>query len=117
MKFLKTFEEKSEDINILSLLAEKLVEFDNYEEYDEYDAVIFDNHEIDIDEKIIFVSGKIAYTWNESIGDYFTPSYTEREFYFADLNVKIFENLDDEDGKVLSEEELKKLYNLIEKFV
>lgn len=96
----------------LMTLAEKLVGLDNYVG----DNIVLDDHEFSIDEKLIFVTGKIAYTFNTSVGDYFTPSYTDREFYFADLTVNVYQNSDDEDGSLLTNDQLEILYKYIKKF-
>ena len=93
-------------------LANILVGLDNYVG----DDILLKDQEFDIDEKIVFVSGKITYTFKKSVGDYSTPSYTDRNFYFADLNVKIYENSDDEEGSILSNEQLEILYKNIERY-
>ena len=93
-------------------LANILVGLDNYVG----DDILLNDQEFNIDEKIVFVSGKIAYTFEKSVGDYFTPSCTDRNFYFADLNVKIYENSDDEEGSILSNEQLEILYKNIERY-
>jgi hypothetical protein len=97
--------------NTLKNLAEILVGLDNYVG----DNIVLDEHEFSVDEKLIFVTGKIEYTFNTNVGDYFTPSYTNRKFYFADLNVKIFEN-SDEVGSLLTNEQLEILYKYIKKY-
>jgi hypothetical protein len=98
--------------NILNNLTEKLVGLDNYVG----DDIILDEQEFDINEKTVFVSGKITYTFKKSVGDYLTPSYIDRNFYSADLNVKIYENSDDEEGSILSNEQLDMLYKNIKRY-
>ena len=98
--------------NTLKNLAEILVGLDDYVG----DNIVLDDHEFSVDGKLIFITGKIAYTFNVSVGDHFTPSYTDREFYFADLIVKVYQNSNDEEGLVLSEDQLKILYKFLERF-
>lgn len=98
--------------NVLKNLAEKLVGLDNYVG----DNIVLDEQEFEVDEKLIFITGKIAYTFNLSVGDYYTPSSTDREFYFADLTVKVYQDLDDENGTLLTNDQLEILYKYIKKY-
>ena len=98
--------------NILNNLAEKLVGLDNYVG----DDIILDEQEFDINEKTVSVSGKITYTFKKSVGDYLTPSYIDREFYYADLTVKVYQDLDDENGTLLTNDQLEILYKYIKKY-
>lgn len=98
--------------NILKSLAEKLVGLDNYVG----DNIVLDDQEFEVDEKLIFITGKIAYVFNLSVGDHYTPSSTDREFYYADLTVKVYQDLDDENGTLLTNDQLEILYKYIKKY-
>lgn len=96
---------------IITKLSTKLSGLDNYKERDGYDAIVLDDHEVSIDDIIIFVSGEIIYTWDTCAGDYpYTPSSSDRVFDSAELEVTIFVDDEDEDGIKLNNEQLQILY-------
>lgn len=95
---------------IITKLSTKLSGLDNYKERDGYDAIVLDDHEVSIDDIIIFVSGEIIYTWDTWAGDYYTPSSSDRVFDSAELEVTIFVDDEDEDGIKLNNEQLQILY-------
>ena len=75
--------------------------------------VIISDREYDIDKSIIFISGVINYSHEDSLGDYFTPSSSKRKFIYADLEVNVYFDENDEEGRFLTSDELDILYKAI----
>lgn len=91
---------------LLTALANKLSELE-----DNDGEVVLIYREYDIKESLFFVSGSINYSYETSTDDYLTPSISRRNFVFADLDITVFIDENDEDGRELTENELIELYN------
>jgi len=90
---------------LISILADKLSRME-----DNDGDVILSDEEIDIDKAVFFVNGNIKYSNTSYFGDHFTPSTSERNFLEAELEVVVFINKNDEEGRFLTNEELDLLY-------
>lgn len=89
---------------LLNKLASKLTSF----EVDSDGYINFKNDEFEIDNVLFIVSGNISYTINDSVGDYYTPSYTSVNFLNADLDVKYYDE-ESETDITLNDAEIKHL--------
>lgn len=90
---------------IINKIAEQLYKLEDN------DGEVVINDEFDIDENsIAAVDGSIYYTTEYDNGDHDTAPYSERKFEYADLKVTIFTN---ENVKILTNEELEKLYEIL----
>ena len=92
--------------DLLTALANKLADLE-----DNDGEVVLSDREYDINEALFFVSGAINYSYDHDNGDYFIPSVSRRNFLYADLDVIVFANENDEEGRELTENELTELYN------
>lgn len=98
--------------SIITKLAIKLSSLDDYKKSDGYDVIILEDYEAYIDGVLIFISGKIYYTWDICAGDYpYTPSTSDRIFDSAELEVTFFVDNEDEVGVKFNDEQLSVLYN------
>lgn len=98
--------------SIITKLAIKLSSLDDYKKSDGYDVIILEDYEAYIDGVLIFISGKIYYTWDICAGDYpYTPSTSDRIFDSAELEVTFFVDNENEVGVKFNDEQLSVLYN------
>ena len=71
------YTEKTQTVEeLIYKLGHKLSELE-----DNDGEVIISDREYDIDKSIIFISGVINYSHEDSLGDYFTPSSSKRNLY------------------------------------
>ena len=90
---------------LINMLAHKLA---NLEDND--GKIVLYSEEFKINEAIIFVSGSIDYSYDDAVGDYFTPSTSTRNFLGADLEVSVYFDENDVNGSDLTKDELELLY-------
>lgn len=93
---------------LIYILANNLSQLDDNE-----GEVFLSDREYNINESLFFVSGVINYTFEYDKGDYFTAPVTSRNFAYADLEVIVFVDENDEDGRDLNENELNILYKAL----
>ena len=93
---------------LIYILANKLSQLD-----DNDGEVFLSDREYDINESLFFVSGVINYTFEHDSGDFFTAPVSSRNFLYADLDVTVFVDKNDEEGRELNEIELFELYKAL----
>lgn len=90
--------------NMYELLNKLATKLSSLEDND--GEVILKDEEFDIDGTLFFVSGSINYTISYSHGDYYTPEYSSRDFYYAELDIKYYDE-ESETDIVLNDSEIK----------
>jgi len=87
--------------NLINILADKLSRIE-----DKNDNVILSDEEINVNDAVFFVKGIIYYSNTSNNGDYFTPSTANRKFLDANLEVVVFIDKNDDEGRFLTTNEL-----------